>query len=183
MLEVDRDSEATPVGPEPTLRVLLPAPIGPLALDLTGELITRVKIRPSDEECAGYVPFSQLAGSDFLDEIFGRLSEYFAGARRDLEIKFDLGPSGVTGLARRILKEAVKVPFGRTRTYGRIAEKVGRPDAYRVVLSTLVMNPLPILIPCHRIVTHKSGIGSYVADQEIKRWLIAMERQALSAEV
>ena len=53
---------------------------------------------------------------------------------------------------------------------------MGRPDAYRQVLSVLIENPIPILIPCHRVTTHKSGSGSYVGGSERKRWLLEMER-------
>jgi O-6-methylguanine DNA methyltransferase len=80
-----------------------------------------------------------------------------------------------------VLKETARIPFGRTRTYRQIADKAGQPDAYRVVLATLVVNPLPIVIPCHRVTTNKSGIGSYVAGSDRKRWLLEMEREALAS--
>lgn len=181
-------SEATPaeagavqdVTEEP-IRVLFPSPIGLLAMEIRGEVITRVVIDPSKQEKAGYVSFEELVGSDFLDEVFGRLSEYFAGARKSLDIRYDLKPAGVRGFARRVLKETARIPFGRTRTYRQIADKAGQPDAYRVVLATLVVNPLPIVIPCHRVTTNKSGIGSYVAGSDRKRWLLEMEREALAS--
>lgn len=161
------------------LRILFPTPIGELAMEITGETITRVIIEPSDEEKEGYVSFDQVEGSDFLDEVFGRLSEYFAGARRNLDLKFDLRPAGVKGLSRRILREAARIPFGRTRTYRQIAERLGQPEAYRVVLATLVVNPIPVVVPCHRVVTNKSGPGSYVAGSEKKRWLLNLEKETV----
>ncbi|HWM92367.1 MAG TPA: methylated-DNA--[protein]-cysteine S-methyltransferase [Thermoanaerobaculia bacterium] len=153
----------------------MPSPIGPLGLELQGTVVTRLRIDPAGDDRARFKPLHKLAGSDTLDEIFGRLSEYFAGARRKTEIDFDLTPCGLDNLARRVLKETCKIPYGRTRTYQGIAEAVGRPEAYRQVLSILLENPIPILIPCHRVVTHKGGSGSYIGGADRKRWLLAME--------
>lgn len=171
-------SEDHPEAPD-RIQLLFPSPIGELALELVGDTAVRSIIEPSADECAGFLRFEELEPSEFLDEIFGHLSEYFAGARRSLGLHFDLRGYELDGLARRILREAARIPYGRTRTYRQIAERAGQPDAYRVVLATLVANPLPIVIPCHRVVTHKSGIGSYVADVEKKRWLLAMEKEGL----
>lgn len=172
--------EGTPEGSE-RLKIRFPSPVGDVAMELRGDLVVKVAICPPEEELEGYLQFEELEPSEFIDELFGRLSEYFAGARKDLELRYDMEESGITGFARKVFREAAKIPYGRTRTYGRIAEKVGKPDAYRLVLATLVTNPLPIVIPCHRVVTNKSGIGSYVAGQEVKRWLMAMEKEALKS--
>jgi methylated-DNA-[protein]-cysteine S-methyltransferase len=158
------------------VRVLMPSPLGPLGVELLGTAVTRLLIDPAPTVRTGFTPLHQIDGSDFLDEVFGRLSEYFAGARRRLDLEFDLGPCGVNGFARRVLKEAAKIPYGKTRTYRTLADGSGRPDAYRQVLSILLENPIPIVIPCHRVVTHKSGIGSYIGGCDRKRWLIEMEQ-------
>jgi methylated-DNA-[protein]-cysteine S-methyltransferase len=165
-----------------SLRVLLPSPIGEIGLELSDSVVTHLVIAPKGREKARFTPFSRVPGSDFLDEVFGRLSEYFAGARPSPDLEYDLGPAGLSGFARRVLKETAKVPYGKTRTYRKIAAAAGRPDAYRLVLATLVANPIPILIPCHRIVTNKSGIGSYTGGKDRKRWLLTMERESLKAE-
>ena len=161
------------------IRFLMPSPIGTVGMELQERVVTRVMVAPAKRACAGWTPFQELEDSDFLEELFGRISEYFAGARKQLGIDWDLGPSGISGFSRRVLKETAKVPYGRTRTYRQIAAAAGRPDAYRLVLAALVENPIPLLIPCHRVVTNKSGIGSYIAGQERKRWLLEMEREAL----
>jgi methylated-DNA-[protein]-cysteine S-methyltransferase len=173
-----------PAEPRPdATRFLFPSPIGDIGIELVDEVVTAVEIRPEKKRRKYYVSFLDLEPTDFLEEVFGRLSEYFAGARRELDLEFDVAATGMTGVQRKILKETLKIPYGKTRTYGRIAEKVGRPDAYRVVLSTLVINPLPLFIPCHRVVTNKSGIGSYVGGKDSKRWLIKMEKAALKEGV
>jgi methylated-DNA-[protein]-cysteine S-methyltransferase len=155
----------------------MPSPIGLLGVELVGAAITRLRVSPPEADRKGFTPLHRLPGSDLLDEVFGRLSEYFAGARRKLEIEWDLGPCGVDGFARRVLKETAKIPYGKTRTYRLLADAVGRPDAYRQVLSVLLENPIPIVIPCHRVVTNKSGLGSYIGGAERKRWLIEMEQR------
>lgn len=152
----------------------MPSPIGPLGVELLGTAVVRLRIDLSKEERTAYTPLHKIDGSDTLDEIFGHLSEYFAGARRKLDVEYDLGPSGVSGLAKRALKEAAKIPYGRTRTLQAVAEALGRPEESRQVLSALLENPIPILIPCHRVVPLK-GAGSYVGGADRKRWLLDME--------
>lgn len=161
------------------LRFLMPSPIGTIGMELVEGKVARVLIDPGRDQRQGYVPFSQLEGSDFTDELFGRVSEYFAGARSSLRLAPDYSRAGVSGFARRVLKETAKIPYGRTRTYGDIATAAGRPDAYRLVLAALVDNPIPVVVPCHRVVTNKSGIGSWVGGKERKRWLLQMERETL----
>lgn len=161
--------------PVEPLRVLMPSPLGPLGMELQETVVTRLLIDPAADDRARFTPLHKIKGSDTLDEIFGRLSEYFAGARRKIEIDVDLSLCGLDSLSRRVLKETCKIPYGRTRTYQGIAEAAGRPEAYRQVLSILLENPIPILIPCHRVVTHKGGVGSYIGGTDRKRWLLEME--------
>jgi len=173
----------TEVAEPKVVRFAMPSPIGAVAFELTDRKVTRVRIAPRKKELAGYTPFLDLMDDatqddEFLEELFGRISEYFSGARRRLDVEYNLEGAGVTGFDRRVLKETAKIPFGRTRTYREIAEAAGRPDAYRLVLAALVVNPLPIVVPCHRVTTNKSGIGSYVAGKKAKRWLLEMEKRA-----
>lgn len=164
----------------PTLRVLFPSSLGPLGLELRGQTLTRLVIEPKGKEAKRYTPFGELEdGSDFLDEVFGRLSEYFAGARKNLELAWDLAPSGLPRIDARILQEVAKIPYGRTRTYQRVASAVGLPDGYRQVLAVLVANPIPVVIPCHRVITNKSGVGSFIAGKDRKKWLLELEKSHL----
>lgn len=164
---------------EQPLRVLMPSPIGALGVELRGATVTRLLIEPAMPEREIFLSLHRIDGSDFLDEVFGRLSEYFAGARRKLELELDLGACGLDSFTRRVLKETAKIPYGRTRTYHEIAEHTGRPDAGRQVLSALLGNPIPILIPCHRVVHGKANPGDYVGGAERKIWLLELESQGL----
>jgi methylated-DNA-[protein]-cysteine S-methyltransferase len=166
--------------PQP-LRVLVPSPIGPLGVELLRTAITRLLIDPLGTMQEAFTPLHELHGSEFLDEVFGRLSEYFAGARRKLDLEFDLAPSGVSGFTRRVLREAAKIPYGKTRSYQALASLTGRPEAALQVVSTLLSNPIPILIPCHRVVDGEPGPGGYVGGVERKVWLLQLE--ARGAEI
>lgn len=167
------------VATEPsTTRILFPSPIGPLGIELRDETVIRVVIEPEGEEASYFTPFEELDGSEFLDELFGRLSEYFAGARRKLELELDVKATGLPRFEQKVLHEVARIPYGRTRTYQRIADAAGHPEGYRQVLAVLMANPMPIVIPCHRVVTNKSGVGSYIAGKEKKRWLLEMEKES-----
>lgn len=168
---------------EPPLKVLMPSAIGDLGLTLVGNVIIGLRIVPPRAEKRRYVPFEDLENSEYLDEVFGRLSEYFAGARTSPDLDWDIGPLDLSPFAKRVLKETAKIPHGKTRTYRKIAAAAGRPDAYRQVLAILNLNPIPILIPCHRVVTNKSGIGSFIGGKERKRWLLAMEKRGIQTDL
>lgn len=175
-VEAAKEAAALPVPVEP-VRVLVPSQIGTLGVEFYGLTIGRILIAPSGAIARRFHPLSAFEDSEFLDEVFGRLSEYFSGARRALELEFDLTPSGVDSFSRRVLKEALRTPYGKTRTYKDIADASGRPEAYRQVLSILLDNPIPLLIPCHRIIPTKEGTGGWVGGASRKRWLLRMERE------
>jgi methylated-DNA-[protein]-cysteine S-methyltransferase len=172
-----------PEGTLQAIRVLMPSPIGPLGVEILGTAVTRLTIEPAEPELRSYIPLHQIDGSDFLDEVFGRLAEYFAGARRKLDLDFDLCASGINPFSRRVLKEAAKVPYGRTRTCREISEACGRHEGCPEVLAALRENPLPIVIPCHRVVADDGGLGDYVGGGRRKSWLLEMESQGLGLEL
>jgi methylated-DNA-[protein]-cysteine S-methyltransferase len=165
-------------------RILVPSPIGVLGLEFEDAVAVGLEIVPVGARRQRYTPFADLKPSersDAVDEMIGRLSEYLAGARRRLGIEYDLGSSDIDEFSRRVLLEAARIPFGRTRTYHELAAAIGRPGAYRQVLSSLIANPLPLIIPCHRVVPGRTGIGSYVATAAKKEWLLKMERRVLGS--
>ena len=174
------ESLATEARPEP-VRTLIPSALGALGIELIGDAVSRVVIVPKGRERKLYRPLSSLKPkdrSDLLDEVLGQFSEFLAGARRGIDIPYDLSGKELPGFAKRVLNETAKIPHGKTRTYQQIATAVGDPEAYRKVLSVLVVNPLPLVIPCHRVVTTKAGEGSYVAGPKKKAWLLKMEQRS-----
>lgn len=162
------------------IHVLIPSPIGPLGLELEGDSLRRVVIAPKGRERKRFVPFTEAPRSDYLDEVLGRFSEYFAGARTRLDLPYALPETEMDGFARRVLRETARIPYGRTRTHQQIAKAAGNAEAYRLVLATLMANPLPIVIPCHRVVPSGSGVGSYIAGTRKKSQLLKLEAQTLA---
>lgn len=174
--EVEEPNDARAgAAPEP-IRVLVPSAIGSLGLEFHGVALGRIEISPTGPARKRYPPLSDYERSDFFDEVVGRLSEYLAGVRRAPDVEYDLASSGVDAFARRVLREVARVPYARTRTYKDIAELVGRKEAYRQVLSIVERNPLPLVIPCHRIIPSRDGLGGYVGGVQRKRWLLRLER-------
>jgi len=165
-----------------SVRLSFPSPLGSLGVEIHGETITRVVIVPKGRERSIFVPLGDLKPaqrSDFIEEVVGRFSEYFAGARKRLDIDSDLRAVEADGFSRRVLKNVARIPYGRTRTYQDLALAVGRPDGYRQVLAVLMTNPLPVVVPCHRVVPSKAGAGSYIAGTKKKQWLLKLESRGV----
>jgi methylated-DNA-[protein]-cysteine S-methyltransferase len=100
------------------------------------------------------------------------LREYLLGKRKDLDLAFDV--SWVPGFRRDVLLEVARVPRGDVASYAEIARRCGRPRAFRAVGNTMRTNPIPLVIPCHRIVA-SGGIGGYGGGLPMKRQLLALE--------
>lgn len=102
-----------------------------------------------------------------------QIREYLAGERTDFDLPLDL--SGLGAFDRSVLRATREVPFGEVCSYGEIARRIGRPGAARAVGSALGRNPLPLVIPCHRIVRSDGTVGGYTGGVERKRRLLALE--------
>ena len=109
-----------------------------------------------------------------LDVARRELDEYFSGKREtfDLPLDWRLVPGG---FYRRVLNATSKLPFGNTMTYGEIAAKAGNARAHRAAGTALGSNPLPIVVPCHRIIRSGGDPGNYGGGPELKRWLLRLE--------
>jgi methylated-DNA-[protein]-cysteine S-methyltransferase len=102
------------------------------------------------------------------------VEEYFAGARRDFELPLDW--SLISGFNRQVLRElASGVPYGAVVGYGDLAGRVGQPGAAQAVGTAMGANPLPVVVPCHRVVESDGGIGGFGGGLETKRKLLALE--------
>jgi len=105
-------------------------------------------------------------------EAKGQLSEYFAGTRREFQLP--LSPEG-TPFERAVWNELLKIPFGKTKSYGEIAAALEKPTASRAVGNAVGKNPLLILIPCHRVITSDGRLGGFSAGLENKVFLHGAE--------
>jgi len=109
-----------------------------------------------------------------LDEARRELDEYFRGARRnfDLDLDWTLVPGG---FYRKVLDATAKLSYGQVMTYGEVARSAGNPRAHRAAGTALGSNPLPIVVPCHRIVRAGGVLGNYGGGPELKRHLLELE--------
>ena len=114
-----------------------------------------------------------------LDGVKRELDEYFAGKRTRFELSVDL--SALTPFQQRVLAATKRVPFGSVKSYAQIAARAGMPTASRATGNALGANPIPIVVPCHRIVGSDGSLHGYAGGLDRKRWLLELEGQALKA--
>ncbi|MFD5005256.1 methylated-DNA--[protein]-cysteine S-methyltransferase [Streptomyces mutabilis] len=113
-------------------------------------------------------------GSPLLTEAIRQVEAYFAGRRRDFDLPLDW--SLISGFNREVLRElASGVPYGSVVGYGDLAGRVGQPGAAQAVGAAMGANPLPVVVPCHRVVGSDGGIGGFGGGVETKRQLLALE--------
>lgn len=155
------------------------SPLGTLLLGATDAGLVRVGLPSEDEdavldELATRVSPRVLdAPRTALDEARRQLDDYFAHRRRGFELVLDWRLTA--GFRRDALRATAAIPFGRTATYREIAARAGSAAAVRATGSALATNPLPIVVPCHRVLPSTGGIGRYRGGQEAKAQLLALE--------
>ncbi|MFF1721535.1 methylated-DNA--[protein]-cysteine S-methyltransferase [Streptomyces sviceus] len=157
--------------------------IGPLLLAATDEGLVNVVFHATEavrdkalERLAsrlGAEPV-EAPGSPLLTEAIHQVEAYFAGERHDFELPLDW--SLISGFNRQVLRElASGVRFGQVVGYGDLAGRVGQPGAAQAVGMAMGSNPLPVVVPCHRVVESDGGIGGFGGGLETKRKLLALE--------
>lgn len=113
---------------------------------------------------------------DFPKDFRHYLLRYINGEDVNLsDSEFEKATIGVSDFTRHVLKGLLDIPRGQVITYKTLADKIGQPKAVRAVASALGRNPLPVLIPCHRVVAAQGGIGGYAFGLEAKKYLLALE--------
>jgi methylated-DNA-[protein]-cysteine S-methyltransferase len=114
-------------------------------------------------------------GKSLLHQVCTELQEYFLGRRTSFDLPVDL--SSLTPFQREVLAMTSRIPLGEVWSYHRVAEEMGRPKASRPVGQALGRNPIPIVIPCHRVVASDGSLGGYCGKTglELKRWLLRHE--------
>lgn len=157
--------------------------IGPLLLAATDEGLVNVVFHATDTvrdkvldrlgSRFGAEPV-EAPDAPLLAEAIRQLTEYFAGRRRDFDLPLDW--SLIAGFNREVLRELDSgVPFGAVVGYGDLARRVGQPGAAQAVGMAMGANPLPVVVPCHRVVESDGGIGGFGGGLETKRKLLALE--------
>jgi methylated-DNA-[protein]-cysteine S-methyltransferase len=164
----------------------LDSPVGKLLVAATHRGVVRIAyMDAADEEAvladlAARVSPRVLAAPRKLDEPRRELDEYFAGRRR----RFDFGLDWrlTQGFGRRVLKATARIPYGSVSTYKRVASAAGSPRGSRAAGNALGSNPLPIIVPCHRVLHSGGGLGGYTGGVERKRLLLGVEGAAMTGE-
>ncbi len=153
-------------------------PIGRLLVAVTRRGLVRVAFPEEDtaavlEELALRLSPRVMRSARMTEDARRQLGEFFEGRRRRFELRVD--PSLVRGFARRVLARTARIPYGRVRTYGELAAAMGTPGAARAVGNALGGNPVPIVVPCHRVVRAGGEVGGYGGGPERKAWLLRLE--------
>ncbi|MGE5474309.1 MAG: methylated-DNA--[protein]-cysteine S-methyltransferase [Ignavibacteriales bacterium] len=112
--------------------------------------------------------------NQFEPDVEKQISEYFSGVRTNFDLKVD---AKLTDFQKRVFIILSKVPYGSVISYGEIAKKLGGVKYSRAVGNALNKNPLPIIIPCHRVIDSKGGIGGFSAGVDIKKKLLNFEKE------
>jgi methylated-DNA-[protein]-cysteine S-methyltransferase len=157
----------------------LDSPVGTLLLATTSKGLVRlayIDCADADSvlaDLAARVSPRVLAAPRKLDEPRHELDEYFAGRRERFELALDW--SLTRGFGRRVLQATAQIPFGSVSTYKQVATDAGSPRAHRAAGNALGSNPLPIVVPCHRVLHSGGGLGGYTGGLERKRLLLGVE--------
>jgi len=149
------------------------SPVGDLHVAATGRGLCRISYDGDGWEDRLAHGFGVRVLRAPLDDVRRELDEYFDGRRRDFD--FDLDLRAIPEFHVRVLRELAQVPYGATTTYGTLAARVGRPQAARAVGTVMHRNPIPIVLPCHRVVGANGKLVGYAGGLDVKERLLRLE--------
>lgn len=155
------------------------SPLGPLVVASTPHGLARVAYTQSEsqddvlEDMARRLSPRMLEAPGRLDDARRELDEYFEGRRTDFELPIDWALT--TGFTTRVLQATAEVGFGHTTTYTEMATRAGNPRAVRAAGNSLGSNPMPIVVPCHRVLRRGGALGGYTGGLERKEFLLRLE--------
>jgi methylated-DNA-[protein]-cysteine S-methyltransferase len=156
---------------------LADTPVGTLLVAASGQGLCRISFDPEPEReverLARAFGVRVLRSTRPLDDVRRQLDEYFDEKRTDFELAVDLSPAA--DFTRQVLTRLAKVPHGQLTTYGALAKAAGRPRAARAVGTVMNRNPIPIVLPCHRVVGANGDLVGYGGGLDRKRLLLSLE--------
>jgi methylated-DNA-[protein]-cysteine S-methyltransferase len=150
----------------PTFTLPMDSPVGRLVLESDGDVLIGIWLPPQSKTPRG--------GHDappVLKDTATQLEEYFAGERTEFDVPMELDG---TAFQKEVWRELSRIPYGKTISYGELARRAGRPTGPRAVGQANGKNPIPIIVPCHRVLA-SNGIGGYGGGLPMKRTLLAVE--------
>ena len=157
------------------------SPVGSLLLAATPAGLVRIAFDREDQEdheavlasLASTISPRMLRAPTRLDAVASQLDEYFGGRRRVFDLELDLQLAH--GFRRTVLTHLLHIAYGETASYAMVAAAAGNPAAVRAVGTACANNPLPLVVPCHRVVRSDGSIGQYLGGHDAKHALLAME--------
>jgi methylated-DNA-[protein]-cysteine S-methyltransferase len=156
---------------------VIDSPIGPLLVAATERGLASIFFDPDPEHhlerLAKTFGPRVLRSASTVDAVHRQLDEYFAGSRSAFALDVDL--RGAAPFAHQVLDELALVPYGHTTTYGTLAAKVGAPRAARAVGTVMNRNPIPIVLPCHRVIGANGSLTGYGGGLDVKERLLRLE--------
>lgn len=158
----------------------VPTPVGPVhyVVSSQGAIAITTPGQSTEEldmtlQRRGYNLADCLPDNNDLHHVGSQLREYIAGERREFTFPLDLKG---TEFQHLVWTELMAIPYGETRSYGDIAKSIDKPKAARAVGQANHRNPLPLVIPCHRVCGHNGGLGGYAGGLTCKQYLLDLER-------
>jgi methylated-DNA-[protein]-cysteine S-methyltransferase len=155
------------------------SPLGPLVVAVTPRGLVRLAYTQSRDEgevledLAGKLSPRILEAPERLDDVRRQLDEYFEGRRVDFEVPIDWSLThGFTGM---VLRQTARIGYGKTSTYAEVAGRAGSPRAVRAAGNALGSNPIPVVVPCHRVLRTGGALGGYTGGVERKEFLLRLE--------
>jgi len=160
---------------------IVDTPVGPLLVAATEVGVLRVAFAVEDHDVvlqrlSDAVSPRILRAPARLDRVARELDEYFAGARKRFDVALDWRLSA--GFRSTVLHHLPEIGYGHTASYAVVAELAGNPKAVRAVGTACATNPLPVVVPCHRVVRSDGSMGGYLGGVEAKRTLLSLEGAA-----
>lgn len=154
------------------------SPVGPLLLARTPAGVVRVAFAVQDhdavlQDLAARVSPRVLEAPGALDDVARELDEYFTGARHTFDVPVDLRLTA--GFRRSVVEHLPDIPYGRTASYAQVAASAGSPRAVRAVGTACALNPVPLVVPCHRVVRSDGSPGRYAGGDAAKQALLDLE--------
>ncbi len=156
----------------------LDTPVGPLLLAATAVGLVRVAYNVENHDHVLTILAAELSprilrAPKRLDTAAREIDEYFAGRRHEFGLPLDFSLS--KGFRRMVLSHLSDIAYGHTASYAAVAAAAGNPKAVRAVGTACATNPLPVVVPCHRVIRSDGSFGGYVGGPEAKRALLALE--------
>ena len=167
-----------PSFPEPIRYTVLSTPLGLTGIAGTTKGLLRIILKlPSESNFKNYLKKSYasdcIADSSFFENVIKQLNLYFDGQLKKFTCKLDL--TWGTSFQQTVWRQLYAIPYGKTHSYRTLAQAIGHPQASRAVGNANGKNPLPLIIPCHRVIRENGALGGYTGGLSIKKFLLDLE--------